>query len=141
MSSAAVELAKKIFYDLSGRKVLLIGAGEMAELAARHLISNGMDSLIVANRSFKRAVQMAEPFKGKPVFFEEIGSQLLEVDIVITSTSATDFVITRDQIKNALKKRRNRPLFLIDIAVPRDVEPNVNDLENVYLYDIDDLKG
>ncbi len=141
ISSAAVELAKKIFYDLSGRKVLLIGAGEMAELAARHLISNGMDSLIVANRSFKRAVQMAEPFKGKPVFFEEIGSQLLEVDIVITSTSATDFVITRDQVKNALRKRRNRPLFLIDIAVPRDVEPNVNDLENVYLYDIDDLKG
>jgi glutamyl-tRNA reductase len=141
ISYAAVELAKKIFHDLSGKKVLLIGAGEMAELAARHLLSNGVESLTVANRTFDRAVQVAESFHGNAVSFEEIGSQLLEVDIVITSTASPDYVISHDQVKGSLRKRRNRPLFFIDIAVPRDVEPRVNDLENIYLYDIDDLKG
>jgi glutamyl-tRNA reductase len=140
ISFVAVELAKKIFYGLEGRKVLLIGAGEMAELAARHLMGNGIDSLIVANRSFNKAVQVADLFKGKAVFFEEIETYLLEVDIVITSTSSTDFVISYDMVRDSLRKRRNQPLFFIDIAVPRDVEPSVNDLENVYLYDIDDLK-
>ncbi len=141
ISYAAVELAKKIFHDLSGKKVLLIGAGEMAELAARHLLSNGVESMTVANRTFDRAVQVAESFHGNAVSFEEIGSQLLEVDIVITSTASPDYVISHDQVKGSLRKRRNRPLFFIDIAVPRDVEPRVNDLENIYLYDIDDLKG
>ena len=141
ISYAAVELAKKIFYDLSEKTILLIGAGEMAELAARHLMSHGVASITVANRTFERAVEMAESFNGSPVSFEEIESQLLEVDIVITSTASTEFVINHDQVKNSLKKRRNRPLFFIDIAVPRDVEPKVNDLGNVYLYDIDDLKG
>ncbi|MBW1887647.1 MAG: glutamyl-tRNA reductase [Deltaproteobacteria bacterium] len=141
ISYAAVELAKKIFHDLSGKKVLLIGAGEMAELAARHLLSNGVGSMTVANRTFDRAVQVAESFHGNAVSFEEIGSQLLEVDIVITSTASPDYVISHDQVKGSLRKRRNRPLFFIDIAVPRDVEPRVNDLENIYLYDIDDLKG
>lgn len=141
ISYAAVELAKKIFYDLSGKTILLIGAGEMAELAARHLMSHGVASITVANRTFERAVEMAESFNGSPVSFEEIGFQLLEVDIVITSTASTEYVINHDQVKNSLKKRRNRPLFFIDIAVPRDVEPKVNDLGNVYLYDIDDLKG
>ncbi len=140
ISYAAVELAKKIFYGLEGRKVLLIGAGEMAELAARHLMGNGISSLIVANRSFSKAVQIADLFKGKAVFFEEIENYLLEVDIVITSTSSTHFVVPYDLVRNSLRKRRNHPLFFIDIAVPRDVEPSVNDLENVYLYDIDDLK-
>jgi len=140
ISFAAVELAKKIFYGLEGKKVLLIGAGEMAELAARHLMGNGIESMIVANRSFNKAVQVADLFKGKAVFFEEIETYLLEVDIVITSTSSTDFVISCDMVRNSLRKRRNHPLFFIDIAVPRDVEPRVNDLENVYLYDIDDLK-
>lgn len=141
VSYAAVELAKKIFSDLSGKKVLLIGAGEMAELAARHLLNQGVTSMSVANRTFDRAVQVAETFKGTPVSFEEIGIQLLEVDIVITSTASKEYIITRGQVKKTLRKRKNRPLFFIDIAVPRDVEPNVNDLGNVYVYDIDDLKG
>jgi glutamyl-tRNA reductase len=140
ISYAAVELAKKIFYGLKGRKVLLIGAGEMAELAARHLMGNGVKSLIVANRSFNKAVEVADLFKGKAVFFEEIESYLLEADIVITSTASMDFVISYDLVRSSLRKRRNRPLFFIDIAVPRDVDPKVNGLENVYLYDIDDLK-
>ena len=137
---AAVELAKKIFYGLEGRKVLLIGAGEMAELSARHLMGHGVHSLIVANRSFERAVRVAEQFEGKAVFFEEIDSQLLEVDIVITSTGSMEYVINHDMVKKSLRKRRNRPLFFIDIAVPRDVDPRVNELGNIYLYDIDDLK-
>jgi glutamyl-tRNA reductase len=141
ISYAAVELAKKIFYDLSGKQVFLIGAGEMAELAARHLMRNGVSSIKVANRTFYRAVELAETFHGSPVSFEEIETQLLEADIVITSTAATDYVINHDQVKSSLRKRRNRPLFFIDIAVPRDVEPKVNDLGNVYVYDIDDLKG
>jgi len=141
ISYAAVELAKKIFYDLEGKRVLLIGAGEMAELAARHLLGHGVTSLRVANRTFRRAVQVAESFNGSPVSFDEIGAQLLEVDIVITSTASTQYLISYEQVKSSLRKRRNRPLFFIDIAVPRDVEPRVNDLGNVYVYDIDDLKG
>ena len=141
ISYAAVELAKKIFHLLEGKKVLLIGAGQMAELAARHLLSQGVSSMVVANRTFERAVQVAELFNAKPVFFEEISSQLLEVDIVLTSTGSQQFVITYDLVKNCLRKRRNRPLFFIDIAVPRNVEPKVNGLDNIYVYDIDDLKG
>jgi glutamyl-tRNA reductase len=141
VSYAAVELAKKIFYDFKGKKVLLIGAGEMAELAARHLLSQGVSAITVANRTFQKAVEVAQVFKGVPVSFEEIEAQLLESDIVISSTAAPGYVITHDQVKGSMKKRRNRPLFFIDIAVPRDVEPEVNDLENVYAYDIDDLKG
>jgi glutamyl-tRNA reductase len=141
ISYAAVELAKKIFYDLEGKKVLLIGAGEMAELAARHLMNQGVSAISVANRTFERAVEVAEIFKGTPVSFEEIMSQLLEVDIVISSTASTEYIILQEQVKGLMRKRRNRPLFFIDIAVPRDVEPRVNDLDNIYLYDIDDLKG
>jgi len=141
ISYAAVELAKKIFYDLEGKLVLLIGAGEMAELAARHLLGQGVTSIRVANRTFSRAVQVAESFTGTAVSFDEIGAQLLEADIVITSTASTEYVIDHELVKGCLRKRRNRPLFFIDIAVPRDVEPRVNDLGNVYVYDIDDLKG
>jgi glutamyl-tRNA reductase len=141
VSYAAVELAKKIFYDFKGKKVLLIGAGEMAELAARHLLSQGVSAITVANRTFQKAVEVALSFKGIPVSFEEIGAQILEADIIISSTAAPGYVITHDQVKGSMKKRRNRPLFFIDIAVPRDVEPAVNDVENVYVYDIDDLKG
>jgi glutamyl-tRNA reductase len=141
VSYAAVELAKKIFYDLQGKKVLLVGAGDMAELAARHLMRQGVASMVVANRTFERAVQVAEAFKAQPVSFEEVEGQFLDVDIVITSTASPDYVVTHEQVKQALRKRRNRPLFFIDIAVPRDVQPEVNDLDNVYVYDIDDLKG
>jgi glutamyl-tRNA reductase len=94
----------------------------------------------VANRTFQKAVEVAQRFNGVPVYFEEIGARLLEADIVISSTAAPGYVITHDQVKGSMKKRRNRPLFFIDIAVPRDVEPAVNDVENVYVYDIDDLK-
>jgi len=141
ISYAAVELAKKIFHVLEGKKVLLIGAGDMAELAAKHLLSNGVSSVMVANRTFERAVEVAERFNALPVSFNEIGSQLLDVDIVITSTASPEYVISQSQVKKSLRKRRNRPLFFIDIAVPRDVQPEVNELNNVYLYDIDDLKG
>jgi glutamyl-tRNA reductase len=141
ISYAAVELAKKIFHELEGKGVLLIGAGEMAELAARHLMAQGVDSIAVANRTLERAVEMAESFQGHSVSFEEIGDQLRAVDIVIASTASPDYVITQEQVRSILRKRRNRPLFFIDIAVPRDVEPEVNDLDNIYVYDIDDLKG
>ena len=141
VSYAAVELAKKIFRDLDGKSVLLIGAGEMAELAAMHLMGHGVSSIRVANRTFQVALEKAESFNGMPVSLEEVGSQLLEVDIVVTSTASTEPVIKYEQVKGSLRKRRNRPLFFIDIAVPRDVEPKVNELENVYVYDIDDLKG
>ncbi len=141
VSYAAVELAKKIFRDLEGKIILLIGAGEMAELAATHLIGHGVSSIRVANRTFQVALEKAESFNGIPISLEEVRPQLLEVDIVITSTASTEAVIKYEQVKGSLRKRRNRPLFFIDIAVPRDVEPRVNELENVYVYDIDDLKG
>jgi glutamyl-tRNA reductase len=139
ISYAAVELAKKIFYGLEGKKVLLIGAGEMAELAARHLMGQGVEKLFVANRSFDRAVQVADLFRGKAILLEEIGHYLLEVDIVITSTGSKTHMVTHDMVRKSLRERKNRPLFFIDIAVPRDVEPSVNDLSNAYVYDIDDL--
>lgn len=141
ISYAAVELARKIFHTLEGKKILLIGAGEMAELAARHLLANGVTSITVANRTFDRAVDLAKRFDARPVSLEEIGSQLSDVDIVIASTGSPDHLITRSLVKKSLRKRRNRPIFFVDIAVPRDVQPEVNDLNNVYLYDIDDLKG
>ncbi|RJR33767.1 MAG: glutamyl-tRNA reductase [Desulfobacteraceae bacterium] len=140
ISYAAVELARKIFHELGEKKALMVGAGEMAELAARHLVRHGC-ALFVANRTLERAVDLARLIGGKPVAFEEMEKLLLEMDIVITSTSAPGFVVLHDQVKGVLRKRRNRPLFFIDIAVPRDVEPRVNDLDNVYVYDIDDLKG
>jgi len=140
ISYAAVELGRKIFHELEGKKVLLIGAGEMAEVAARHLITAGVDGMWVANRTFERAVEVAGYFQAEAVSLDEIPVVLEKADIVLSSTAATQYVITHDMTRNVLRKRRNRPLFFIDIAVPRDVEPRVNDLENVYVYDIDDLK-
>lgn len=141
VSYAATELAKKIFHELEGKAVLLLGAGEMAELAAKHLLRHGVSSITVANRTFSRAIHVAEEFKGTPVSFDEIGSQLLKTDIVISSTGSEEYVVTYPQVKRSLRKRRNRPLFFIDIAVPRDIQPEVNNLDNVYVYDIDDLRG
>jgi glutamyl-tRNA reductase len=141
ISYAAVELAKKIFHDLKGKKVLLIGAGEMAELAAKHLLKHGVDSICVSNRTFERAIQLANVLAANPVSFEEIDAQLANVDIVISSTASTEYVITYHQVKRSFRKRRNKPLFFIDIAVPRDIEPSINNLGNAYVYDIDDLKG
>ena len=141
ISFAAVELAKKIFGDLKGKKALLIGAGEMAELAATYLLSNRINRLLVANRTFTKAVDLADQFRGTALSFDEIPQQLQEVDIVITSTASSEPVISERQVKDTMRPRKNRPLFFIDIAVPRDVEPHVNRIENVFLYDIDDLKG
>jgi glutamyl-tRNA reductase len=141
ISFAAVELGKKIFGDLEGKKVLLIGAGEMAELAATYLVHNRVDKIKVANRTFRRAVEVADQFHGETISFEEIGNQLLHIDIVITSTASPVPIIFSDQVKKAMKGRKNRPLFFIDIAVPRNVEPRVNEIENAFVYTIDDLKG
>ncbi|MBX6423687.1 glutamyl-tRNA reductase [Thermosulfurimonas sp. F29] len=140
VSYAAVELAKKIFGSLKGKTALLVGAGEMAELAAQHLLGAGVERMLVANRTLARAVELAERFRGEAYSLEELTECLLATDIVISSTGAPGYVITRDMVKPLLRKRRLRPLFFIDIAVPRDVEPAVNDLENVYVFDIDDLK-
>ncbi len=138
---AAVEMAKKIFSSLQGKKVLLVGAGEMAELAARHLMGQGAGSLVVANRTFERAQQVARCFNATAAELQEIEYQLIDVDIIITSTGSAGHILTYHQVKRSLRKRRNKPLFIIDIAVPRDVDPEINRLNNVYVYDIDDLKG
>ena len=141
ISFAAVELAKKIFQELAGKKVLLIGAGEMAELAAEHLLNNKVAEIVVANRTLERAQELAHRWRGRAVPLEEVPSVLVQTDIVISSTGSPDLLIQRSQVKAIMKQRRQRPLFFIDIAVPRDIDPGVNDLDNVYLYDIDDLQG
>ena len=141
VSFAAVELAKKIFQDLSGKNVLLIGAGEMAELAAEHLLNNRVRKFIVANRTLERAMELARRWQGQAISLEEIPSALFESDIVISSTGASEIVILYSQVKSIMKQRKQRPLFFIDIAVPRDIDPRINTIDNVYLYDIDDLQG
>jgi glutamyl-tRNA reductase len=141
ISYAAIELSKKIFDSLEKKKVLMIGAGEMAELAVEHLIRHKIGDLHVANRTFERGVSLAEKFKGQAVRFEEIPQWLEQVDIIISSTGSPELVIHRDQIKTAMRARRNRPLFLIDIAVPRDIDPEINRLDNAYVYDVDDLQN
>jgi glutamyl-tRNA reductase len=141
ISFAAVELGKKIFGDLEGKKVLLIGAGEMAELAATYLMHNRVDKIKVANRTFHRAVELTNQFHGETISFEEIGDQLLHIDIVITSTASPEPIIITDQVKKAMKYRKNRPIFFIDIAVPRNIDPHINEIENAFVYTIDDLKG
>ncbi|MEI8173597.1 MAG: glutamyl-tRNA reductase [Deltaproteobacteria bacterium] len=140
VSFAAVELAKKIFGNLKGKTILLVGAGEMSELAARHLIGNGVDHILIANRTYARAVKMAEDFHGTAIEFELLPEKLRDVDIVITSTGAPGYVITVPIIEAALRRRKNRLLFLIDIAVPRDIDPAAGDIDNVYLYNIDNLQ-
>jgi glutamyl-tRNA reductase len=141
ISYAAVELGRKIFGNLAGKSVLLVGAGEMAELAVEHLIRNKASEIYVANRTFKNGVELAKKYNGKPIRFEEITNFLESTDIIISSTGSPEFVITRDQVKTIIRKRRNRPIFFIDIAVPRDIDPRVNRLTNSYVYDIDDLQG
>ncbi len=140
ISYAAVELAKRIFGETAGKKAMLIGAGEMAELAATHLLTAGIAHLFVANRTFSRAQELAERFKGTAIPFEDLAGRLVEADIVISSTGAPQAIIRARDIRDVLKKRRQRPMFFIDIAVPRDIDPDVNSLDNVYLYDIDDLR-
>ena len=141
ISYAAVELARKIFGVLADKTVMLIGAGEMAELAVEHLIRNKAARVWVANRTFETGVELAKQFNGQAIRFEEIPESIKTVDIIISSTGSPDYVIQRDQVKGVLRKRKNRPLFFIDIAVPRDIDPAINRLNNTYVYDIDDLKG
>ncbi len=141
ISYAAVELAKKIFGELKGKKALLIGAGEMAELAAEHLLSNGVERIVVANRTLERALALAKRFNGSTVPWEELVEELTWVDIIISSTGSTEPILTGEQVKKRMRARRNRPLFFIDIAVPRDIDPGMNRIDNVYLYNIDDLQG
>jgi len=141
ISYAAIELGRKIFGTLENKKVILIGAGEMAELAVEHLIRNRTGEIFVANRTFKRGVELAKKFKGQAIRFEELTNYLKEVDIIISSTGSSDFILRPEQVKKIMPNRRNRPLFFIDIAVPRDIDPKINRLNNSYVYDIDDLKG
>ena len=140
ISSAAVELAQKIFDDLDNRTVMLVGTGEMAELAAKHLISYGVKTVYVTSRTYERAANLARMLNGSALDFEAFKNELHRADIVITSTSAPNFIIKKEIVEKAIHERKNKPIFFIDIAVPRDIEPDVNDLENVYLYDIDDLQ-
>lgn len=141
ISYAAVELAKKIFGSLEGKAVMLVGAGEMCELAAKHFINGGIKDIYVTNRTLERAEKLAEEFKGTPVPFNEFHHSLQKVDIVLSSTGAPHYIIKPEDVTEALRARKQKPMFFIDIAVPRDIDPKVNDIDNVYLYDIDDMQG
>jgi glutamyl-tRNA reductase len=141
ISSAAVELAKKIFGELEGKNVMLLGAGEMAELAAQHLLGNGVKNIMVANRTFERAEELAKDFKGDAIRFEHFPDALMMVDILICATGAPNYVVNRDMVSRALKERRHKPIFMIDISNPRNIDPEVDKVDNVYLYDIDDLQS
>jgi glutamyl-tRNA reductase len=140
VSYAAVELAREIFGSLSGKHVLLVGAGKMAESAARHLRRAGVSHITVTNRTRSRAEALAEEFQGQAVDYEKFFDLMPEVDILVASSAAPHYILTREQMPGVLGRRRNRPIFLIDIAVPRNIEASINELDNVFLYDIDDLQ-
>lgn len=140
IASIAVELAKKIFGNLSGKSVYLIGAGKMSELAARHLLAHGCGSIFVANRTYDRAVHLADKFSGQAIRFEDLYDTCDRADIVITSTGAPHAIFRREHGEQFLSRRRNRPMFFIDIAVPRDVDAGMNKLDGIFVYDIDDLQ-
>jgi glutamyl-tRNA reductase len=141
VSYAAVELARKIFGSLKEQTVMLIGAGEMCELAARHLLSAGVKGIMVTNRTFERAVKLAEEFGGTPIRFDELLVHLKRADIVLSSTGAPHFILSRADVDEVIRIRKNRPMFFIDMAVPRDIDPDANRIDNVYVYDIDDLNN
>lgn len=137
---AAVRLARQIFSDLSKQTALLIGAGETVELAARHLYDNKIGRMIIANRTVERAHNLAGQFDGYGIALSEIPAHLFEADIVITSTASQAPILTREMVKSSLKTRKHKPMFMVDIAVPRDIEESVSELEDVYLYSVDDLR-
>ncbi len=141
VSYAAVELARKIFGHLGDRCVLLVGAGKMAGLTARHLVDVGIREILVCNRTPERAAELARTFGGRAVPLDDLPGQLAAADVVITSTGAPGVVVTREMVQQAMRARRYRPLFIVDIAVPRDVDPAAAELENVFLYNIDDLQA
>ncbi|MGD0902781.1 MAG: glutamyl-tRNA reductase [Terracidiphilus sp.] len=141
VASVAVDLARKIFGSLAGRAVFLVGAGKMSELAARHLVQQGAGAILVTNRTLARARSMAEPFQGRVIPFEKLYEAASEADIVISSTGAPHPIFRREHGQAFLHRRRNRPMFFIDIAVPRDVDPAMGKLEGIFAYDIDDLQA
>ncbi|TLM97993.1 MAG: glutamyl-tRNA reductase, partial [Actinobacteria bacterium] len=126
---------------LEGRTILVLGAGKMSELTAKHLVSNGVRKVLVANRTYERAQELAEKFSGEAILYEDLFDRMHEADIVISSTAATHYVISKERVAGAMKGRRGNPLFLIDIAMPRDIDPACGDVGDVYLYNIDDLNG
>ena len=140
VSSAAAELAERVFEGLAGRRILLLGAGKTADLTAANLISRGVADIVVANRSRERAVALARRFDGRAVGLDAVEEELDRADVVVASTSSQGLVLAAEQVERAMKRRRGRPVFFIDIAVPRDLDPGINDLEGCYLYDIDDLE-
>jgi len=140
VASVAVELAQKIFGNLSGRSVYLVGAGKMCELAARHLLAHGAASIFVANRTYDRAIRLAQKFDGQAIEFTRLYDTCDRADIVITSTGAPHFIFRPEHGEKFLARRKNRPMFFIDIAVPRDVDPELNKLDGIFVYDIDDLQ-
>ena len=140
IASVAVELAEKIFGSLNGKCVYLVGAGKMSELAARHLLAHGASSIFVANRTYDRAIRLANKFDGQAIEFSRLHDTCDSADIVITSTGAPHFIFRPEHGEKFLSRRRNRPMFFIDIAVPRDVDPEMNKLDGIFVYDIDDLQ-
>jgi len=140
ISSMAVELSRHIFGDLSNKKILVIGAGEMCEIALKHFKKEGLKEIYITNRTFEKAKALSEIVSGKPCRFEELSEFLTRVDMVLSSTGADNYIIKKEDMIPVMKKRKNRPIFFIDIAMPRDIEPGINDFENIYLYNIDDLK-
>src|SRR3974390_1360101 len=140
IASVAVELAKKIFGNLEGKSVYLVGAGKMCELAARHLLAHGAKKIYVGNRTFERASALAKKFNGEPIAFEQLYDTVDRADIVISSTGAPHTIFRKEEGERFLARRKNRPMFFIDIAVPRDVDPEMNKLDGIFVYDIDDLQ-
>lgn len=140
VASVAVELAQKIFGNLNGKNVYLIGAGKMSELAARHLLAHGAESIFVANRTYDRAIRMAHKFKGQAIEFGRLYDTCERADIVITSTGSPNFIFKPEHGEKFMARRKNRPMFFIDIAVPRDVDPALNKVDGIFVYDIDDLQ-
>lgn len=141
ISFAAIELAKKIFEDISTKSFMLIGAGEMAEIAAKHLLNLGVKDVYVTNRTTARAEELANEFNGKVILFENFKLELLFSDIVICSTGAPDYILSKEEMHKIMKDRKQKPVFIIDISVPRNIDPLINELDNVYLYDVDNLQG
>ncbi|MVP00508.1 glutamyl-tRNA reductase [Paenibacillus lutrae] len=141
VSYAAVELGKRIFGSYEGKKILIVGAGKMSELTVKHLYSSGAQRVDVLNRTYERALELAGKFDGRAYPMEQLEERLTEADIVISSTGSSDYVLTKKQLQSVLPKRKSRPLFMMDIAVPRDLDPEINDLADVFLYDIDNLEA
>jgi len=138
---AAVELARQMFGDFHNKQIVMIGAGKMADLTVKHLLSNGANRFAIVNRTYDKALQLAESCRGQAYSFSELPSLLEKADIVISSTGAEGFILHKPEIDRVMRRRRHRMLLMIDIALPRDLQPTIHEVENVFLYDIDDLHG